>query len=173
MSVAHVPAPKSPPWVRLAEQRATADTLLRVYEVEYPPVDVEMLARRMHIELLPESTGSEISGRIEVDAAAARAVIRVRRDHAPWRQRFTIAHEIGHLMRGHAESSTTCLRWLGGTPEESEANRYAADLLMPMWMLEPLMLQYGADWSRLARLFQVSEDAMKIRLSVLTGVRSG
>ena len=158
-----------PRWVRLAEQRADANTLLRVFEVEYPPIDVEAIAGRMDISIESE-TAEGVSGRVDVDREKMTAIIRVRRDHVPWRQRFTVAHEIGHLLLGHADS-TTCFRAFAGSPEEAAANRFAADLLMPLWMLEPLTLKHGADARTLARIFGVSEEAMNIRLGVLTGIR--
>lgn len=164
------PYPARAPWVRLADQRADANTILRVYEVEYPPVDVEVLALRMGIEIAAE-TDQDVSGRIDADRATGRALIRVRRDHVPWRQHFTIAHEIGHLLSGHADQATCYRGFAAGSPEEAEANRFAADLLMPLWMLEPLVLTHGADSSTLARIFKVSEEAMNIRLGVLTGIR--
>jgi len=38
-------------------------------------------------------------------------------------------------------------------------------------MLEPLVVSRGADSAHLARVFGVSQDAMNIRLEVLTGIR--
>jgi Zn-dependent peptidase ImmA (M78 family) len=58
-----------------------------------------------------------------------------------------------------------------GSPHEASANRFAADLLMPLWMLEPLVLSHGVDPVTLSRMFGVSEEAMNIRLGVLTGIR--
>jgi len=166
---AQTAARRPPAWVRLADEGADANTVLRVFEVEYPPVNVEELARRMGIDILPEPSGTEISGRIDVDRETLSATIRVRRDHVMWRQRFTIAHEIGHLLLNHTDGNT-CYRGFAG-PQEGAANRFAADLLMPLWMLEPLAIKYGPDAALLARAFQVSEGAMKIRLEVLTGIR--
>jgi Zn-dependent peptidase ImmA (M78 family) len=100
---------RDPPWIRLAEDHADANALLRIFEVEYPPVDVERIAQRMGIEVVPE-TDPDVSGRIDVSRELLTATIRVRRDHVLWRQRFTIAHEIGHLLLGHTDESTTCFR---------------------------------------------------------------
>jgi Zn-dependent peptidase ImmA (M78 family) len=158
------------PWVRLQRERADANRLLKVFEIPYPPVNVHAIADRMGIAILPET--STDSGRIDADARTGVATIRVRQDHVPWRQRFTIAHEIGHLLLHHTHAKT-CFRDVAfsGTSEEVAANRFAADLLMPLWMLEPLALTHGADGAMLARIFEVSREAMDIRLSVLTGIR--
>lgn len=155
--------------MKLSAERPDANALLRIFEAEYPPVDVESMARKLGIDIQAEPLG-EVSGSLNTDRSTGLAVIRVRRDHVPWRQRFTIAHELGHLMLGHANDSTTCYRFTGGA-EETAANRYAADLLMPLWMLEPLAIKHGADTALLAKIFEVSEEAMNIRISVLTGLR--
>ena len=105
------------------------------------------------------------------------------------RQRFTVAHELGHLLlHGYttphadsnfrvrfrdAESST------GSVREEIEANQFAAELLMPRELVAAQATRIGLDYaspddddpklSRLARAFQVSKLALSIRLAGLTG----
>lgn len=58
------------------------------------------------------------------------------------RQRFTVAHEIGHLMLGHVGPgmATTKNREPTGTekPEEQQANQFAARLLAPACVLHEL-----------------------------------
>lgn len=50
----------------------------------------------------------------------------------PQRQRFTLAHELGHVALGHSSHVDTAeaLRDFGD-PQESEANHFAAEFLMP------------------------------------------
>lgn len=160
-----------PPWLRLLGRgEVDANTILRILEVEYPPVDIEGLAGRLGIAVVAESPASDVSGRLEVSRETMSAVISVRRDHVRPRQRFTIAHEIGHLFLGHADEGATCYRFDGG-PKETAANRFAADLLMPLWMVEPLAVKHGANSELLAKIFDVSSEAMNIRLGVMTGTR--
>jgi Zn-dependent peptidase ImmA (M78 family) len=109
------------------------------------------------------------------------AVIRVRGTQRP-RDRFTMAHEIGHLMlhdfEKHGSRDASGRRLLfrdlhtgrpGGGRLEAQANAFAADLLMPFAWLD----EWGqhASWSteRLAALFGVSKDAMAIRLDSMLG----
>lgn len=58
------------------------------------------------------------------------------------RQRFTVAHEIGHLMLGHVGPgmATTQNREPTGTekPEEQQANQFAARLLAPACVLHEI-----------------------------------
>ena len=69
----------------------------------------------------------------------------VKRDY--YRQRFDVAHELGHLvMHGDAEP--------GGQIVENQANRFAAELLMPAASIRDLLpasMNTGA-WQTLARL---------------------
>ena len=102
--------------------------------------------------------------------------------HHPNRQRFTIAHEIGHfvLHRGgtYIDKGTYArfrdLESGSGTKrEEREANQFAAELLMPRHLVETLLqsqhLDPGDDGSlnRLAEEFEVSALAMSFRLANL------
>lgn len=69
----------------------------------------------------------------------------VKRDY--YRQRFDVAHELGHLvMHGDAEP--------GGRAVEDQAHRFAAELLMPADQVRDLLpaSMGGAVWSALARL---------------------
>lgn len=76
------------------------------------------------------------------------------------RKRFTAAHELGHCVLGHLS---------GGNLElaEREANRFAADFLAPLCVLE----RCGASSAtEIKRLCGISESAAEIRLGEL---RSG
>jgi len=85
---------------------------------------------------------------------------------APVRQRFTVAHELGHFALGHEDSPRDSGNfYASGDPKERMANKFAAELLMP----GSLIRQYynsGAAQSveALAQLFGVSRDAMGYRL---------
>lgn len=128
-----------------------------------PPVDVEFMARRLGIELIRQSH-FDCAGSIESEGS--RATIRVNRDDHPVRQRFTIAHEIGHLMLHPMRAGRLYFRDTDfyGDWKETAANRYAANILMPEWMLDMAIRSTGLNVLRLARLFNVSEQAMHYRL---------
>lgn len=58
------------------------------------------------------------------------------------RQRFTIAHEIGHIMLGHIGNGQ-CTRInrepaADDAPEETQANQFAARILAPAWVLHSI-----------------------------------
>lgn len=58
------------------------------------------------------------------------------------RQRFTVAHEIGHIMLGHIGDGQ-CTRInrepaADDAPEETQANQFAARILAPAWVLHSI-----------------------------------
>lgn len=85
------------------------------------------------------------------------------------RRRFTIAHEIGHFVL-HPERRRPERRggvnaaWEG---QEREADRFAAELLMPEPLVREAVAQHGPDAARLADRFEVSRQAMEVRLRTL------
>lgn len=97
--------------------------------------------------------------------------IYVNDDHAPTRRRFTIAHECAHAIL-HPEligdGITDDALYRSGLSDavEAQANRLAADILMPRSRLDQLIDRGETSVSRLAREFWVSEQSMAIRLGV-------
>ncbi|WP_337882604.1 ImmA/IrrE family metallo-endopeptidase [Chromobacterium haemolyticum] len=90
------------------------------------------------------------------------------------RQRFTIAHELGHMMCSHlrGEDGNALFRdpaanFTGDVtdPRETEANQFAAEILMPEEAVRHLVRSWHTPSIRyLATQFQVSTQAMNFRL---------
>ena len=149
---------------------AAAEQLLRLAEVGSPPVPVKDVAEQAGVPVFEWLFEDEISA-VLVRSQQFTA-IGVNRDHPPTRQRFSVAHELGHATLGH-KAEPLYIKLVGPelAPErnpqreedEREANWFAADLLMPKVWIEK-------DWKRLrdvsemAKLYKVSEQAMWIRL---------
>lgn len=152
----------------MRRQHATAEYLLRTAGIKQPPVDVRTLAEAMDIRVREANIPD--TGILETGPRGA--VIIVRANDPPMRKRFTIAHEIGHLMHpDHQLGREYRERAFNGGPREITANAYAADLLMPMWMLDVYAMGLSVDPKRLAKIFEVSEDAMRVRLMRWAGAR--
>lgn len=138
------------------------------------PVPVQAVALDLGIKVYVGGWEDPISGLIQRDpklgGRSGYAII-VNNSHSDVRQRFTIAHEIGHYVY-HRESigdgitdDALYRSHLGGAME-THANRFAAWLLMP-WNLIVREVERGADSvERLAEIFRVSKSAMSIRLQV-------
>jgi len=140
------------------------------------PVDVVAIAADLGINVWEtKSLPASISGKIFKDAlngGSSRFSILVNANHSLPRKRFTIAHEIAHfiLHRNRLESGDLiddAMYRSGVTAkEETEANRFAADLLMPFPLIRSLMAANIRTPEQLAAKLQVSLPAMKIRLGL-------
>lgn len=73
------------------------------------------------------------------------------------RRRFTAAHELGHCVLGHLSGSNL-------ESAEREANRFAADFLAPLCVLERCGVRSVKE---IGRLCGISESAAEIRLREL------
>ena len=91
--------------------------------------------------------------------------------HPRTRRRFTIAHELGHYVLhrdaiGEGITDDALYRSRLSGPLERQANRFAANLLMP-WDLVVEATNQGIDTvEKLAAKFEVSRSAMSVRLEV-------
>jgi hypothetical protein len=143
------------------------------------PVDVVGLARALGINvwksasttLLPVGASGLIRRDDKHGGQAGYSII-VRSTDAPVRRRFTIAHEIAHFLLhrdkiGDQLSDDAMYRSSLSSDDERAANRLAADILMPMGLIQDYMRKHGTDEpSTLAAAFRVSEVAMRIRLGL-------
>ncbi|WP_246281898.1 ImmA/IrrE family metallo-endopeptidase [Fodinicola acaciae] len=165
----------------MTKQERAAYQVLATHGVTKPAVPVDQLARAEGITVAYEDVGrADVSGMFYRQRDTA--VIVVNRDHSSHRQRFTIAHEIGHARLHDSDTfldGLATLRFRDGKSatgtdiEEREANAFAAALLMPAeWVRDRFLglvsahRATGEDQaiSQLAGHFDVSEQAMRFRL---------
>jgi len=86
------------------------------------------------------------------------------------RKRFTLAHEIAHACLHAGDGHVIDYRKNILTPtdkKEVEANRFAADLLMPALMFAKMYFGFYGSVPNLAKYFTVSEDAARVRIKQL------
>jgi Zn-dependent peptidase ImmA (M78 family) len=148
------------------------------------PVDVVRIAKTLGLRVVPADLGAGVSGLL-VTGEEDKCIC-VQKTDTSTRRRFTIAHEIGHYYlkhqfkdgthvhvdRGHLISQRSTRSSEGVDPIEVEANQFAACLLMPSGTVRtevakidgPLLDQHV---EKLAETFEVSEQAMTIRLTNL------
>jgi transcriptional regulator with XRE-family HTH domain len=141
------------------------DELLDKAGIEEPPVPVDQLARSCGAFVITRMMPEDLSGLVfEMDGGA---VIGVNSEHSENRQRFSIAHELGHHLLSHhdrfhidvTEGDPPGYDW----QTERAANEFAADLLMPRDLVNS-RFQNTPETHRLAREFKVSDLAMGYRL---------
>lgn len=145
------------------EIRNKVTTILNKLNIDKPPIPLEKISDFFGISIInyPKFPDS-VSGTIikEEDLLA----IGVNENHAISRQRFTIAHELGHYVLGHDEHKILDDTFDKNSDKEKEANIFAAELLMPYEMLKQDLNAQAWDIPRLSKRYGVSEQAMSIRL---------
>lgn len=86
----------------------------------------------------------------------------------PWcRRRFTIGHELGHLLMGH---TGPCLGEKGGSEYEQEANAFAGELLVPLSLIK-VDYKNTPNIPDLAFKYRTSQQTMGIQLIQLKLVK--
>jgi hypothetical protein len=132
-----------------------------------PPVDVGAACRVLGIELWIVSCGSTLFDAVYTPRTRdGRRLVTVNGLLSRERQRFSVAHELGHaLLAGHAARAAGAALDLERSPRrETEANRFAAELLMPKLLLVREPRRLVPPVKELAARYLVSREAMRIRL---------
>lgn len=164
------------------DPRLEANKVLHELKITQPPIPVERIARHLGAKVRYSPLDGEISGMIYIKDGVP--IIGVNSLHPPNRQRFTIAHECGHLVlhrdlitrEVHIDRKFPVLRRddksATGTEQiEIAANRFAAELMMPRDFLLKALGNQIIDIDDtvlvdgLAREFKVSAEAMRIRMT--------
>lgn len=143
--------------------RQKAKQLLEDLNISNLPIDVEDISRKCGLELEYVNKGKGFFGQLIKE----RRIIQVQEGLHPHRQRFTIAHEIGHFILDH--NTVVCSvddRSLKDPRKlnEKQANIFASELLMPERWLKTYWPQMKSDYQAMAKKFQVSGEAMFRRL---------
>jgi Zn-dependent peptidase ImmA (M78 family) len=156
------------------------EELLQQFRIQGPPVPVDKIAKKLGILICQLPAEGEISGALV--RKDGHVVIAVNPTHHANRQRFTIAHELGHFffhagMEEHVDRDfRVSWRRIADSPpavdwQEVTANRFAAELLIPTRFMKSDLDTIGEVNKRVVTLFalryKVSQEAMKIRLSNL------
>lgn len=131
-------------WRRVPSEQTA---VILKYQNEFP-VKLGALAKELGVIVKSATLASNISGEIrEIDGIVT---IKVNRHDVKARQRYTLAHEIAHFLL-HREllangiQDDVLYRSSQSNVVESEANRLAADILMPIERVNLLISKHSAD----------------------------
>lgn len=137
------------------------------------PVAVIAIASDLGINVY-SGIGEGLSGMIikdNIKGGPSGYAIFVNKKDSSKRQRFTIAHEIAHFILhkdaiGDRIVDDALYRSGLTNAQEVEANKLAAEILMPWHLINKVMNEKTNSIQELANIFQVSDSAMSIRLGV-------
>jgi len=163
------------------------DSILNELKEKYPalmkpPVRIKSLIKKLNITCSEEEFGNSLSGVAMVEKN--RKLISVNKAHSKHRRRFTMAHELGHILLHEDQSLSVDVRPVAFLRDDSsstgqdwrevEANYFAASLLMPKEEVESRLRKLCPSTDDedeliklLAKGFGVSPQAMGVRLGVL------
>jgi len=169
---------------RSADPETLAQEVLTRLSFRSLPVPVEKVAKALGAQLRFSPLDEELSGMIYIKDGIP--IIGINALHHPNRQRFTIAHEIGHLelhrdiisAEVHVDRQFPVLMRdatsaTGTEKIEIEANRFAAALLVPKLLLDealkgrPFDIDGESPLNELAKKFRVSKQMLEYRISNL------
>lgn len=158
-----------------------AQQLLERLGIQTAPTPVEKIAKALGAQVRFSPFDNELSGMVYIKDDVP--IIGVNSMHHPNRQRFTIAHELGHLEL-HREMLTASVHVdknfpalmrssesaTGNEEIEIQANQFAAELLMPRALIDQVLAgkQFDIDddgpIEELAKKFKVSKQALEYRI---------
>jgi hypothetical protein len=138
------------------------------------PVDPFALAAKLGISVSVGELKTSTAGVIVMEEGDDNPRIILNKSDPPNRQRFTLAHELGHYFRHHENGDhefgyvdeRADLASQGVDSEEIWSNAFAAELLMPGFAVRHFFSE-GMTPAKLAKEFNVSRQAMDIRLERL------
>lgn len=139
------------------------------------PVNVEAIARDLGTTVYADAKmPADIAGKIVRDQRGSPSgySIYINANDPARRRRFTLAHEIAHFVLhrdliGDGLIDDGMYRSKLGGDYERQANRFAADILMPPALVRGYYRGGMVSYADLGETFGVSTDAMRIRLQEL------
>lgn len=151
------------------EARKQAEAILRKYwSPNQFPVDVEHIAWEMGLRTERTFLKEGVSGMIR-SVPGTDPIIYVDENEIPTRQRFTIAHELGHFVERSNQGKTRFAyideRGMKYDLHEFYADEFAGNLLMPEPKIMNMKNQLGMSNVEIAAEFGVSAAAVAKRLN--------
>lgn len=149
--------------------RDLAWTVLLDGDVCSLPVQVSGLCRSMGVTVKLYDGGENTNG--ESTILGGQPLILVSRGKPVPRQRFTAAHELGHILLGHVGEGRSAHRGplLSDNPMEREANVFASRLLAPACVLWGCGVESAEDVMELCGISRQAAEFRRQRLQELRG----
>ena len=126
------------------------------------PVPIVKIIKQLGFEVQGIS-GDDIPNQFSGQVNHEKKLVLINNRHSSVRKRFTLAHELGHIIL-HPNQDQIDYRLFGETSDkETEANRFAATILMPVEAFKKISDACAGDLTSIADYFGVSVAAAMIR----------
>lgn len=146
-----------------------------------PPVDLYKLTKKLRMDIHYITLPANCDGltlELNPNPLNVKYIICVNKHKFKMRQRFTIAHEIGHIVLNHCDRSPNAplfkhfqITLKDNFEFERDADIFASELLMPTpHLLKLIKIDKAKDIKRLSDFYQVSKQAMEIKLEEIKRV---
>lgn len=136
-----------------------------------PSLDVEGVVKALGIEIRKEYLKDDLSGVLRKSPESSKWEMLINAKHHPNRQRYTIAHELGHYcLHRHFQiefEDRIFFRGAESNKEEMQANSFASEVLMPESDFRKMVHDGKNKIDELAQEFGVSTLALRIRAKSL------
>lgn len=135
-----------------------ANEVLRQTDQEIPPFDLDPV-----LKFLKLTIHSANKDRIWTSALDGQKIWY--HSNTIHHQRFVIAHQIGHYLM-HPKQLYRCQTY-NGNDYEKEANDFAASLLAPLWVVEPICAYNPITMDQLSKMMNVSKALLNYQIDKL------
>jgi transcriptional regulator with XRE-family HTH domain len=149
-----------------------AHKVLSKCQIKSLPIDLKKIGNEYSMEIGPSST-IDADGWILFSKDQKWASIKYREGMPPGRNRFTIAHEMGHFFLQNMTRDEQSCQIEGGKKSqlERDADEFASHLLMPERQMKPLVGSRIAGYEdilKVSNACEVSQQSAAIRLMQVT-----
>lgn len=151
-------------------------------KIDRLPVDLNLICKALGVRTAPYSANRALIQRKNLSVIVARSdglsffagnmpVVLYNETCTPERVRFTIAHELGHIVLGHISPGGVTIANREPNPQddpkEIAANQFAARLLAPACVLWGLDLHTAKEIAQVCRISKQAAEFRADRMNVL------
>lgn len=160
---------------RIGYARKMARKVLKDCRITGPPVDLKViLAKKGYGYVEVDNFPDKVDAFFLKNENDGKTYAAVNANHHPHRQRFSLAHELGHILLNHDlnyyqayvtidEPPTEKTHTATEAAFEAEANNFAGELLVPLAMLKEEFKKTN-DLKQLSKIFLVSQHVASISI---------
>lgn len=144
--------------------RSIASKLIKDCIISKPPIRLATVLKFLNIHIYKGDPTQPFLKKISAFIDLEDKLIVYNPEHHVVRQRFSVAHELGHYLMKHSIKNDV-FSLHSKDLREIEANIFAAELLIPFGWIKKDLKSFNASIPELAGKYWVSEEAMGWRIA--------